>query len=410
MRQLLFLLLGITTLTSGQPKVATVGVVNGTADGISIGAFINHRSPASITAFVSGSVFTTLDSGVTWTEARIPGLKDNQGLFLANDSKGNLYYFYSTPVEKGTEGFFSKSTDGGKKWSESESFGVAPGTATSFTMGSHPKKDALTLVWTQTDKPENSDCITNVFTINTASGGKKWSEPRKLSKDPGACDNSAKLIATSPLVSKDGKTLVLWASKDKIFMDRSFDGGDMWLNSDIKVAEQTGGPQPVIPGSASNGPGFSVALDNSTYRTVGTIYLIYTDQKFGSTDTDIMLLRSPNNGDNWTYAVRLNKDEPGTHQYSPRITVDQETAFACSVYFDRRVNNGVLTDVYLNYSKDGGNNFLEKKITDVPFTPDGTIPELLSIAAHKGLINILWTYTEGGKTTVRSATLREDKL
>lgn len=410
MRQILFLLLTTSTIVLAQPKPVTVGVLPGSGAGSSVGSYFSQKSPASITAFVSGTLFTSLDSGATWTEARVPGSQHGQGLYLANDSKGNLYYFYAAPADNGTEGFFSRSTDGGKKWSEAQSLGVAPGLASNFTLGNHPKKDALTVAWTQTGQAEGAECTSNIFAINT-SGGKKWSEPRRLSKDPGPCDdNGLRLVPSTPLIARDGKTFVLWAGNEKIHLDRSYDGGGMWINSDIKVADQAGGWQPIIPGSASGGPAFSVTIDNTMFRTIGTLYLVYADQKHGATDTDIWIIRSPNFGDNWTYPLQVNKDEPGTHQYSPKIAVDQETGFVYAVYFDRRNGNDNATDVYLAYSGDAGGTFEEKKITDVPFQPDGTIPELLSVAAHKGVINIIWTTTDGGKTSVRSVTLRQDRL
>jgi hypothetical protein len=410
MRQVFFLLLATSLGAFAQVKITTMSVMEAPTGATSIGSFINNKTPASITAFAAGAVFTSLDSGVTWTEAKIPGTKEAQGLHLANDTKGNLFYFYAVASEKGTEGLFSKSTDQGKKWSEPQVFGAAPGSASSFSLGSHPRKDILMVIWTQTGVDDEGKCATNIYMNETGSGGKKWSQPIRLNKVSGTCEDGGMLVSTSPAIARDGKAFVVWAGNEKILLDRSYDGGQMWINNDLPVADQKGGWRPEIPGSAQGGAALSIAIDNTDFRTIGTLYILYADQKLGLTDTDIWLVRTPNFGDNYTYPLRVNKDEPGAHQYSPKIAVDQASGFVYAVYFDRRANNGNLTDVYLAYSGDAGSSFVEKKINDAPISPDGKVPELLSVSAHKGTIHVMWTTNESGKTKVNSAILKQSAL
>jgi hypothetical protein len=408
MRGVALLLLAIVPAFA-QVKNVLVGEVPEGAHGVAIGSYINARSPAIITAFVPGAVFNSLDSGVTWTPVSIPGVEKGQGLHMAADSKGTLYYFYAAPGEKGTEGYFTKSSDNGKEWSEAKSFGVAPGSATAFTMGSHPKKDAVLLLWTETARADG--CTSNIIISATYSGGKKWGEPMRLNKESGTCDDSGGMLtAASPIIAKDGKVFALWAANQKLTLDRSFDGGKMWISSDLHVGDQAGGSQLPIPGSAKGTPSFAATIDNTDTRTTGIIYVVFADQRNGTTDTDIWLLRTPNHGDNWTYPFRINKDEPGAHQYSPRIAVDNASGYVYVTYFDRRIDKELATDVYLAYSTDGGGAFDEIKITQTPFTPEGTVPELLSVSAHKGVVHVLWTTRESGATKVRSATFRHDRL
>ena len=410
MRGVVLLLLAAVPVFA-QVKNKIVGEVPEGAHGFAMGSYINARTPATITAFVPGAVFNSLDSGVTWAAVKIPGVEKGQGLHIAADSRGTLYYFYSAPGENGTEGFFTKSDDNGKEWTEAKLFGVAPETAGGFTMGSHPKKDAVLLLLTQTAKADGGECISNIIISATYSGGKKWGEPMKLNKEPGTCDdNGGMLTPAAPIISKDGKVFALWAGKQKLTLDRSFDGGKMWISSDLHVGDQAGGSQLPIPGSAKGTASFAATIDNTDTRTTGIIYIVFADQRNGTTDTDIWLLRTPNHGDNWTYPFRINKDEPGAHQYSPRIAVDNSSGYVYAAYFDRRINKELATDVYLAYSVDGGGAFEEIKITETPFTPDGTIPELLSLSAHKGVVHVLWTTRESGVTKVRSATFRHDKL
>jgi len=406
MRQV-FILLFASAGTFAQVKTTTISVIDAPSGNASIGSFINNSNPSLMTAFAVGRVYTSLDSGATWTEAKIPGPKEGRGLYLANDTKGNLFYFYATTGDKGTEGYFSKSTDNGKNWSNPQLFGATSGSANSFALGSHPKKDVLMVIWTQTEHGDTEECTTNILMNATGSGGKKWTQPKRLNKVSGSCEKGGMLVATAPAIARDGKSFVAWAGSEKILLDRSYDGGEMWINSDLPVADQRGGWQPDIPGSASGSPAISMAIDNTDFRTIGTLYVAYTDQKYGPTDTDIWLIRTPNFGDNWTYPLRVNLDEPGFHQYSPKVAVDQSTGFVYIAYFDRRVDNGNLTDVYLAHSGDAGASFKERKINATPFDPSGVAPELLSVSAHKGIVHVMWTTNESGMATIHSAIVKQ---
>lgn len=165
----------------------------------------------------------------------------------------------------------------------------------------------------------------------------------------------------------------------------------------------------VIPGAKGASQVPAVAIDNTEFRTTGTLYIAYADQKNGATDTDVWLIRSPNHGDNWTYPERVNHDEPGKYQYSPRVAVDQATGFVYIVYFDRRNYSDEKSDVYLAWSADAGSKIQELKVNDLPIA-GGEVPPLLSVSAHKGVIAVLWTATEAGKTAVRGAIINQNDL
>lgn len=120
-----------------------------------------------------------------------------------------------------------------------------------------------------------------------------------------------------PVINADGRVFVAWASMGYIVFDRSYDGGNRWLNNDLAIAHQYGGWNMTIPGlKRANGLPV-LGIDNSPSRYGGSLYICYADQKNGAEDTDIWLIRSTNYGDNWSQPLRINKDGVGKHQFFP---------------------------------------------------------------------------------------------
>src|SRR5690606_5048684 len=124
----------------------------------------------------------------------------------------------------------------------------------------------------------------------------------------------------------------------------------------------------------------------------GTLYINWADQKNGEDDTDIWLIKSTDGGETWSEPKRVNDDEPGKHQFFTWLTVDQSTGYLYTVFFDRRNHNDHGTDVYMAYSRDGGETFTNVKISENPFYPDADMffGDYNNIAAVNGEIRPVW--------------------
>ncbi|MEO5603036.1 MAG: sialidase family protein [Cyclobacteriaceae bacterium] len=387
---------------------------------------INPRYPSNIVAgSVLNNVYFTKDGGQTWKKNQ---LTSPLGVYgdpsIISDSKGIFYYFHLSDPTGGTGGYDSEkldrivvqqSEDGGETWTGGESIGL-----------NHPKdqdkqwpasdgKGNLFVTWTQFDKYGDSDpsCFSNIL-FSMSKNGKKWSDPVQISQLPGNClDNDSTAEGAVPAVSFDGKVFVAWANQGKIFLDRSFDGGYLWLNNDIVVTEQKGGWDMTIPGhDRCNGmPVLMSDKSKSSFR--GSLYIAWADQSKGADDTDIFFTRSHNYGDNWTTPQRINKDGGiGKHQYLPWMTIDQATGYIYIVYYDRRNYDDNQTDVYLAYSTNGGALFKEVMISEKPFTPQDTkfFGDYNNISAHKGIIAPIWTRMDEGKTSVWTTIIKHEDL
>lgn len=385
---------------------------------------ISHKNPDNI---VVGSaidnVYRTHDGGATWQKGR---MRSPHGVWgdpvLISDFSGDFFYLHlSDPTGKNYQSdevldriVIQKSKDGGRSWDAGESIGLNPPKDQDKEWAVADRKGNLYVSWTQFDTygSEDPECK-SVILFSKSSNGSKWSNPVVLSQAPGNClDDDETTSGAVPAVTNDGKIFVAWSSDGKIFLDRSFNGGDMWLTNDILVAEQVGGWNIEIPGLyRSNGLPVLVA-DNSKGQFSGALYLVWADQRNGEDDVDIWFTRSFNFGDNWTQPLRINDDEPGKHQFLPWITVDPSTGHIYIVYYDRRAYDDTRTDVYMAYSTDNGNKFKNVKVSETPFTPQANVffGDYTNIAASKGRIALTWTRMDNGKTSIWTSTIEHKDL
>jgi hypothetical protein len=178
--------------------------------------------------------------------------------------------------------------------------------------------------------------------------------------------------------------------------------GATWLDNEIPVDPMPTGWDYVVPGIfRSNGlPVTACDLSNGPHR--GTIYINWSDQRNGSNDTDIWLAKSTDGGETWTGPIRVNDDAPGKHQFFTWMTIDQTNGYLYFVFYDRRDYVNEATDVYLAVSKDGGNTFINRKISESPFMPnDGVFfGDYTNITVHNGIVRPIWTRLDGGKLSI----------
>ena len=386
---------------------------------------INPRYPNNIVAgAMGGNIYYTKDRGKTWEKRKLSSPFGVYGApAVIADTKGNFYYFHLSDSAAGPDGagvakrdrlVLQRSDDGGATWSTSEYIGLNPPKVLDKNRATVDGKGNLFVTWTQFDNygDPQPDCASNIL-FSMSRNGRKWSEPVVISQIPGNClDDGKSAEGAMPAVTSDGKVMVTWANQGKIFLDRSFNGGDLWLSNDIVVAEQAGGWDLNIPGHDRSNGMPTIVTDVSKKPFRGSLYITWADQKNGEDDTDIWFTRSHNFGDNWSAPLRINDDEKGKHQYLPAMTVDQETGYIYIVYYDRRNHDDDSTDVYLAWSANGGSVFKNILISAEPFTPqeDRYFGSYIGISAHKGVIVPTWTRMEDGKTSVWTTVITQEEL
>jgi hypothetical protein len=192
---------------------------------------------------------------------------------------------------------------------------------------------------------------------------------------PGA-DGSFGGIAVGP----NGQVLVTYQDNTggqgpaNVFVSLDPDGlGPSGFNPRVLATTTHVGGVDLIPAQSNNfgiDAEANLAWDRSGGPHNGRAYLVYTDAPaVGSSDTNIFVRTSDDNGNTWSAPVRVNDDTGTNSQFLPAIAVDQTTGAVGVSWYDARNDvlggsgntDGVANDeaqLYASVSVNGGANFL----------------------------------------------------
>ena len=263
--------------------------------------------------------------------------------------------------------------------------------------------------WTQFDK-YGSKSLEDKSVIRTSysdNEGKTWSEAVTISQIPGDCiDDDDTAEGAVPAIGLNGQMHVAWANNEKIYFNTYHP--DSTIKQEIVIAEQPGGWNQSIEGlSRTNGMPVTVSdMSRGSYR--GNIYVCWSDQRNGELNTDVFLIKSTDEGKSWSSPIRVNDDNTSKHQFLPWLTIDQITGYLYTIFYDRRDYEDNQTEVYIAVSKDGGETFVNYKISESPFTPLPHVffGDYININAHNGMVRPVWTRYEDGKLSVWTALIK----
>ncbi len=268
--------------------------------------------------------------------------------------------------------------------------------------------NTIYVTWTQFDHygsydPADSSII--LFSKST-DAGETWSSAKRINKIAGDCVDSDNTVEGAvPAVGPNGEIYVAWAGPEGIVFDKSYDGGDTWLDEDIFISDQPGGWDYGIPGIyRSNGlPITCCDLSDSPYR--GTIYVNWTDHRNGENDTDVWIAKSTDGGNTWSTPIRVNDDPAGSEQFLSWMTIDGANGNIYVVFYDRRNYTDNNTDVYVARSVDGGETFENIKVSESPFLPYSSVffGDYTNITAYNGHVRPIWTRLQDGYLSVLTA-------
>lgn len=374
---------------------------------------INPTDPQNIVAgSVLNSVYVSNDGGKSWSK---DVLKSSYGVYgdpvIRADFDGKFYYSHlSNPTGRAWQDtefldriVIQKSTDKGATWNDGTfTRPNNPKDQDKQWMAIDPTDNTLYMTWTEFDKYDSKDPDDHSRILFTKSKdqGETWTEPKAISQKEGNClDGDQTTEGAVPAVSSDGQLYVAWCNDEKIYFDKSLDQGKTWLENDVMVSDQPGGWEYTIPGIMRCNGMTITEVDQSNGPHSGTIYINWSDQRNGKEDTDIWISKSTDQGVSWSTPKRVNDDPPGKHQFFTWMDVDPVTGYIYIVFYDRRndLEDSNATEVYLAYSKDGGENFTNVKVSDSPFTPNPSVffGDYNDISAYDGIIRPIWTRQEG---------------
>jgi hypothetical protein len=381
--------------------------------------WVSQKDPKHV---VCGTILngfhTSADSGRTWISGQ---LKSTHGVYgdpvITGNRKGDFYYCHlGDPEGKGWSSsrlleciVCQRSDDNGYTWHNGAPAGTNPpkDQDKEWTICT-PDSRKVFMTWTQFDQYESHapGDSTNILFACAGRKMKRWSKARRINQFSGNClDDDGTVEGAVPACGPKKEVYVAWALNETIWFDRSLNGGKKWLDKDVPAATIHGGWNQNIPGiMRANGMPVLVS-DLSGGPRNGNLYLCWSDTRNGEDNTDVFFSFSADQGTTWSAPVRVNNDSGKAHQFFPWLAIDQATGDLHIVFYDRRRNEGLATDVYLASSADGGLTWTNERISESPFTPTQTVffGDYNNISAYNGVIRPVWTRCVDGKLSVWTA-------
>ncbi len=391
----------IMITNSNNPEEPTIYIDPFNTDRIIAGSNINN-------------VFYSEDGGHTWNVdvlySASYGVWGDPVTIVDND--GNYLFFHLSNPPGGSwidRIVCQKSTDGGQTWNDGTYMGLNGNKAQDKEWAVVDRGNGnIYVTWTQFDDygSSNPNDRSNIMFSKSIDNGDSWSPAIRINEVDGDCiDDDNTVEGAVPAVGPNGEIYVAWAGPEGIVFDKSLDQGETWLEDDIFVTEFPGGWTYDIPGiSRCNGLPVTVC-DLSGGENHGTIYINWTDQRYGLDDTDVWLVKSTDGGETWSEPVRINDDPPGRHQFFTWMAVDQVTGYLWFVFYDRRNYDDNNTEVYMAFSIDGGDTFVNFKVSEEPFLPISSVffGDYNNVSAHNGIVRPIWTRLHNGSLSVWTA-------
>ena len=369
----------------------------------------NHPN-VMIAASNINNYYVSSDTGNTWTEKR---LQSSYGVWgdpaIVVDTAGDFYFFHLSNPPSGNwidRIVCQKTTDQGKTWNNGSYTGLNGTKAQDKQWCAIDRtNNKMYLTWTQFDNYGSGSALDSSIILFSKSldAGITWSTAKRINKIAGDClDDDNTVEGAVPAVGPNGEVYVSWAGPQGIVFNKSVDEGESWLPSETLISTMPGGWNYDIPGiSRANGLPVTVCdLSHGTHH--GTIYVNWSDQRNGTTDTDIWLAKSIDGGGSWSAPVKVNDDNTNRHQFFTWMAIDQSNGSLYFVFYDRRNHTDAATDVYLAISNDGGETFTNLKISEAPFVPNSSIffGDYTNIVAHDGIVRPIWTRLHNGQLSV----------
>ena len=235
-----------------------------------------------------------------------------------------------------------------------------PWTETSYSVGYNPPKmqdkpwlssdnhskkfkGNVYVTWTEFDKynSKNNSDFSRIRFSKYIPITDSFSTAITISDTVGDClDGDNTLEGATTAVGSKGEIYAVWAGHDKIWFDKSIDGGRTW-GKDQQIATQIEGWDMDMPNIfRANGMPFVIC---DTIREI--IYITWADEENGN--ADVWLIFSKDKGMSWSQKIQIS--ETKGHQYFPNIALNPQNSDVYITYYDQsRSSKSLFYDISLN--------------------------------------------------------------
>jgi hypothetical protein len=386
-----------------------------------IASAVDYRANSSTWVYVShdgGKTWENINLGkpfANWRSTNDPSVKfDANGIgYLMHGGFGETG---DGPVLFGENGvFIARTTDEGNTWEAHIPVILHRGPQTLDStfedkyyvhVDNSPDSPYFTHVYTPWKRVTPRDSATEIVISKSVDNGENWSEPLRVSERlPGSSEDttfgqSFPLIETGPA----GEIYCVWnhGIEHGIGFVKSTDGGASFTEPKIIFNYDIFGETMLIPNQgyrhtvkggvrAEAYPVIAVDITNGPRR--GYIYLCWAADNY----PNVYFARSEDGGDTWTDPVIVHSDTTND-QFWPWMAVDPTNGELGIMYLDSREDEqNLLTDVYVSFSDDGGDTWIDRKASDVsfdlrrnPFAYNAFAGDYSGCAFYDGIIYPSW--------------------
>ncbi|MBL7774175.1 MAG: exo-alpha-sialidase [Chitinophagaceae bacterium] len=255
-------------------------------------------------------------------------------------------------------------------------------------------KHRIYVSWTEFDRyessaPEDSSRIK----IAWSDDGETFSNPVTVSDLSGNClDGDSTVEGATTVSDSQGNVYMAWAGYERIYFDKSLDGGQTW-GADQRIGNAPQGWDLKVPNfMRTNGLPF-LSIDSSN-----NLYLITAFED--SSLNRVFFTRSKDLGKTWDDFFPL-QQAPAAHYVCPHAIVDPITQTYYAIYYKIEANK---VDVLLSYKKQHEEGFHTLKVSDEPFelsNPKRFLGDYISVDARNNTLALAWTALENGFAVVK---------
>lgn len=272
-----------------------------------------------------------------------------------------------------------------------------------------PYEGNLYNAWTDFYGPNDTD----IEIMRSTNDGVSWTGKTNISASINAgSHNQGVNINSGP----NGEVYVAWAVYDSwpsdesvIGFTRSFDGGATYEPA-TRIISNIRGIRTTTAGKNHRVNSFpSMTVDISGGEFNGNIYIVWANIGVpginSGQDVDVYMIKSADQGQNWSAPIRVNQDTPGLGKkhYFPWISCDPETGTLSVIYYDDRNVSANKCEVWCSVSFDAGETWEDFRVSDVDFTPapisglaGGYMGDYLGISSRGSKVYPVWTDNRSG--------------
>lgn len=253
--------------------------------------------------------------------------------------------------------------------------------------------------WTQFDKYESKapGDSSRILFAHSNNDGNSFSAPLIVSDIAGDCaDGDSTMEGATTCTGPKGEVYIAWAGFEKIFFDKSMDGGKNFGQDKVAMNCNKGWDLNVPGFYRTNGLPFL----NSNQE--GTLFLCTAFEEKGF--NKVFVSSSIDGGFTWSAPDRI-MNADSTHYFMPHAYLDKSTGNYFILYYSLK-NSRV--DVMLSYKLNKSNEYKHIKINQSTFMAPGKslfMGDYINVCAVGNTVACVWTEPKGLASVVKTRKL-----